>query len=89
LRRLSKRGRMWSRWASCRGLPRARKAIEYSVEEAHNLNQNYVGTEHILLGLLREQEGVAGVVLTNLGLTAENTRIEVLRIQARTAGLFD
>src|SRR5437660_491751 len=40
--------------------PRARKVIEYAVEEAHNLNHNYVGTEHLLLGLLREEEGVAG-----------------------------
>ena len=39
--------------------PRAKKVIEYSMEEARNLNHNYVGTEHILLGLLREQEGVA------------------------------
>jgi ATP-dependent Clp protease ATP-binding subunit ClpC len=37
--------------------PRAKKGIEYSMEEARNLNHNYVGTEHILLGLLREQEG--------------------------------
>ena len=39
--------------------PRAKKVIEYSMEEARNLNHSYVGTEHILLGLLREQEGVA------------------------------
>ena len=39
--------------------PRAKKVIEYSIEEARNLNHNYVGTEHLLLGLLREQEGVA------------------------------
>jgi ATP-dependent Clp protease ATP-binding subunit ClpC len=48
--------------------PRAKKVIEYSMEEARNLNHNYVGTEHILLGLLREQEGVAAQVLMNLGL---------------------
>src|SRR5512137_1652083 len=46
--------------------PRAKKVIEYSMEEARNLNHNYVGTEHILLGLLREQEGVAAQVLMNL-----------------------
>src|SRR5262249_47351410 len=39
--------------------PRAKKVIEYAMEEARNLNHNYVGTEHLLLGLLREQEGVA------------------------------
>ena len=49
--------------------PRAKKVIEYSMEEARNLNHNYVGTEHILLGLLREQEGVAAQVLMNLGLS--------------------
>ena len=43
--------------------PRAKKVIEYSMEEARSLNHNYVGTEHILLGLLREQEGVAAQVL--------------------------
>ena len=42
--------------------PRAKKVIEYSMEEARNLGHNYVGTEHILLGLLREQEGVAAQV---------------------------
>ena len=47
--------------------PRAKKVIEYSMEEARNLNHNFVGTEHILLGLLREQEGVAAQVLMNLG----------------------
>src|SRR5450759_1526966 len=48
--------------------PRAKKAIEYAIEEARNLNHNYVGTEHLLLGLLREQEGVAAQVLMNLNL---------------------
>src|SRR5881275_2386104 len=54
--------------------PRAKKVIEYSIEEARNLNHNYVGTEHLLLGLLREQEGVAAQVLMNLGLSAERVR---------------
>src|SRR5215217_7923179 len=57
--------------------PRAKKVIEYSMEEARNLNHNYVGTEHILLGLLREQEGVAAQVLMNLGLKLEEVREEV------------
>jgi ATP-dependent Clp protease ATP-binding subunit ClpC len=47
--------------------PRAKKVIEYAIEEARNLNHNYVGTEHLLLGLLREQDGVAAQVLMNLG----------------------
>jgi ATP-dependent Clp protease ATP-binding subunit ClpC len=60
--------------------PRAKKVIEYAMEEARNLNHNYVGTEHILLGLLREQEGVAAQVLMNLGLKLEEVREEVLNL---------
>ncbi len=60
--------------------PRAKKVIEYSMEEARQLNHNYVGTEHILLGLLREQEGVAAQVLMNLGLKLEEVREEVLNL---------
>ena len=60
--------------------PRAKKVIEYSMEEARSLNHNYVGTEHILLGLLREQEGVAAQVLMNLGLKLEEVRDEVLNL---------
>ncbi|QGJ69068.1 ATP-dependent Clp protease ATP-binding subunit ClpC [Planctomycetales bacterium 10988] len=60
--------------------PRAKKVFEYATEEARNLNHNYVGTEHILLGLLREQEGVAAQVLINLGLKLEEVREEVLNL---------
>lgn len=60
--------------------PRAKKVIEYAMEEARNLNHNYVGTEHLLLGLLREQEGVAAQVLMNLGLKLEDVREEVLNL---------
>ncbi len=60
--------------------PRAKKVIECSMEEARNLNHNYVGTEHILLGLLREQEGVAAQVLMNLGVKLEDVREEVLNL---------
>ena len=60
--------------------PRAKKVIEYSIEEARNLSHNYVGTEHILLGLLREEEGVAAQVLMNLGLRLEEVREEVLNL---------
>src|SRR6202522_3130346 len=60
--------------------PRAKKVIEYSIEEARNLNHNYVGTEHLLLGLIREQEGVAAQVLMNLGLKLEDVREEVLNL---------
>lgn len=60
--------------------PPAKKAIEYAMEEARNLNHNYVGTEHLLLGLLREVDGVAAQVLMNLGLTLEQVRNSVLEI---------
>lgn len=57
--------------------PRAKKVIEYAIEEARNLNHNYVGTEHLLLGLLREQDGVAARVLTNLGLNINKSRSDL------------
>ena len=60
--------------------PRAKKVIEYAIEEARSLNHNYVGTEHLLLGLLREHEGVAAQVLMNLGLKLEDVREEVLNL---------
>ena len=58
--------------------PRAKKVIEYSIEEARNLKHNYVGTEHLLLGLLREQEGIAAQVLMSLSLKLEDVREEIL-----------
>jgi ATP-dependent Clp protease ATP-binding subunit ClpC len=60
--------------------PRAKKVIEFAIEEARNLGHNYVGTEHLLLGLLREHDGVAAQVLMNLGLKLEDVRAEVLNI---------
>ncbi len=60
--------------------PRAKKVIEYTMEEARNLNHNYVGTEHLLLGLLREEEGVAAEVFMNLGLKLADVRSEVLSL---------
>src|SRR5208282_4230593 len=60
--------------------PRAKKVVEYAMDEARNLNHNYVGTEHLLLGLLREQEGVAAQVLMNLGMKLEDVREEVLNL---------
>jgi ATP-dependent Clp protease ATP-binding subunit ClpC len=60
--------------------PRAKKVIEYAMDEARNLNHNYVGTEHLLLGLLREQEGVAAQVLMNLGMKLDDVREEVLNL---------
>ncbi len=60
--------------------PKAKKVIEYAIEEARALNHNYVGTEHILLGLLRETEGIAAQVLMNLSLKLEDVRQEVLNL---------
>ena len=64
--------------------PRSKKVIEYAIEEARVLKHNYVGTEHLLLGLLREEEGVAAQVLTNLGLKLEDVRQEVLNLLGPT-----
>ena len=66
--------------------PRAKKVVEYAMEEARNLNHNYVGTEHLLLGLIREQEGVAAQVLMNLGLKLEDVREEVLNLLGHGVG---
>ncbi len=57
---------------------RAKKVLELSMEEARNLDHNYVGTEHLLLGLLRESEGIAAQVLLNLGLKLDDVRNEVM-----------
>ena len=65
--------------------PRAKKVIEFAIEEARNLNHNYVGTEHLLLGLLREEEGVAAQVLMNLGLRLETVREEVLTLLGQSS----
>jgi hypothetical protein len=65
--------------------PRSKKVIEYAIEEARALHHNYVGTEHILLGLLREQEGVAAQVLMNLGVKFEEVRKEVLSLMSPSA----
>jgi hypothetical protein len=54
--------------------PQAKKAIELAEDEAHGMNLNYVGTEHLLIGLLREGEGVAARALGNLGVTLEKVR---------------
>ena len=59
---------------------RAKRAIEFAVDEARRLNSNYIGVEHLLLGLLRETEGVAFSVLESLGITLERTREEVSKV---------
>jgi len=59
--------------------PRAKKVLELALREALSLGHNYIGTEHILLGLLREGEGVAARVLKSLDIDIERTRNEILR----------
>jgi ATP-dependent Clp protease ATP-binding subunit ClpC len=65
-------------------LPRAKKVAEYAIEEARKLKHNYVGTEHLLLGLLREREGVAAQILMSLGLKLEDVRVEVQNLLGPT-----
>ena len=60
--------------------PRAKKVIELAVDEARRLNQSYIGTEHLLIGLMREGEGVAAGVLESLGVSLEKVREETTRI---------
>ncbi len=60
--------------------PRAKKVIEYAFEEARNLNHKHIGTEHLLLGLLREQDGVAAQVLMNLGAKLDDVRKQILEL---------
>ncbi len=60
--------------------PKAKKVIELAMEEARALGHNYIGTEHLLLGLIREGEGVASQVLVNLGLELEKVRDEVMNL---------
>jgi len=60
--------------------PRSKKALELSAEEARSLGHNYIGTEHLLLGLIREGEGVASQVLVNLGLDLNRVRNEIMEL---------
>ncbi|WP_354635676.1 ATP-dependent Clp protease ATP-binding subunit [Planktothricoides raciborskii] len=65
--------------------PRAKRVLELSLEEARQLGHNYIGTEHLLLGLIREGEGVAARVLENLGVDLSKVRTEVIRMLGETA----
>ena len=60
--------------------PRAKKALELAAEEARSLGHNYIGTEHLLLGLIREGEGIASQVLMNLGMDLNSVRNEVMEL---------
>ncbi|BCW99920.1 MAG: ATP-dependent Clp protease ATP-binding subunit ClpC [Armatimonadota bacterium] len=61
--------------------PRAKRVIDLAYDEARQLNNNYIGTEHLLLGLIREGDGLAGRVLQKLGVDLERTRREVMNLQ--------
>eukprot|EP00961_Rhodomonas_salina_P228092 3083083-Rhodomonas_salina.1 len=65
--------------------PRAKRVLELSLEEARQLGHNYIGTEHLLLGLIREGEGVAARVLENLALDLTKVRTQVIRLLGDTA----
>ena len=66
--------------------PRAKKVVELAVDEARRMNHTYIGTEHLLIGLLREGEGVAAGVLESLGVTLDKVRAETHRILSHSAG---
>ena len=66
--------------------PRAKKVIELAVDEARRLSHNYIGTEHLLIGLMREGEGVAAGVLESLGVTLDKVRAETGRVLSQAEG---
>lgn len=60
--------------------PRAKKVIELAVDEARSLNHHYIGTEHLLLGLLREGEGIGAGVLESFGLNLQEVRVKTIKV---------
>jgi ATP-dependent Clp protease ATP-binding subunit ClpC len=66
--------------------PRAKKVLELTFEEASNWEHKYIGTEHVLLGLIKENEGIAGQVLLNLGVKLEEAREELLKFLNQQGG---
>ena len=66
--------------------PRAKKVVELAVDEARRMNHTYIGTEHLLIGLMREGEGVAAGVLESLGVTLDKVRAETHRILSHSGG---
>ncbi|HUE75942.1 MAG TPA: ATP-dependent Clp protease ATP-binding subunit [Chloroflexota bacterium] len=65
--------------------PRAKKVIELAVDEARRLNHQYIGTEHLLLGLVREGEGIAAGVLESLGVSLDRVRAQVIHVLSQSA----
>ncbi len=83
IERTVKEGKIANRGPASQDLPytsRAKRILELSMSEARELNHAYVGTEHLLLGVLREENGIGAQVLMNLGLTLERARAETLRL---------
>ena len=66
--------------------PRAKRVIDLAYDEARQMNHNYIGTEHLLLGVIREHDGLAGRVLTALNVDLERARREVLELPAAETG---
>ncbi len=66
--------------------PRAKKVIELAVDEARRLNHHYIGTEHLLLGLVREGEGIAAGVLEGMGVRLEDLRAQVIQVLSQSGG---
>ncbi len=66
--------------------PRAKKVVELAIDEARKLNHHYIGTEHLLLGLVREGEGIAAGVLESLGVSLEQVRTEVMNVLNASGG---
>jgi ClpA/ClpB-like protein len=69
--------------------PRAKRIIELAIDEARRLGHNYIGTEHLLLGIIREGEGIGAGVLESLGVNLDKARHEVIRILSRTGSQAD
>src|SRR6187551_3722070 len=69
--------------------PRAKKVIELAVDEARRLDHSYIGTEHLLLGLVREGEGIAAGVLESLGVNLEKVRAQVMQVVSQNASSYN
>jgi ATP-dependent Clp protease ATP-binding subunit ClpC len=67
--------------------PRAKRVIELAIDEARRLGHNYIGTEHLLLGLVREGEGIAAGVLESLGVNLDKVRHEVIRVLSQSSSV--
>ncbi len=77
---LVRAGRTEASWGKLPQTPRAKMVLEYAIEESCKLNHTYIGTEHLLLGLLRETDGVAAQVLINLGVKLSDARAGILKL---------